>query len=237
MSSTFDDRNRQLRQYQPMVRRMAFHLMARLPASVEVDDLIQVGMIGLSDAISRCTAEPDGLEKFAMPRVRGAMIDELRGTDWISRGCRRSQRQIELASQRLMNRLCRRPTDTELAGELGMPLAEFQSQLAKLYRAQIFHLEDIGLLGDDDDDEDAHGEQVLDWAADPLSKLENQRQRADMYEAMRSLPARERDVMLMRYHEDMTFKEIGTRMGVSESRVCQLHRQAVDLMRRGLTAQ
>lgn len=218
-----------------MVRRMAFHLMARLPASVEVDDLIQVGMIGLSDAISRCTAEPDGLERFAMPRVHGAMIDELRGTDWVSRGCRRSQRQIELASQQLTHRLCRRPTDTELAAELGMPLAEFQSELARVHRAQLVHLEDMGLLGDGDD-EDMPGDQVLDWAADPLSQLENERQHTALQEAMRALPARERDVMFMHYRQDMTFKEIGRQIGVSESRVCQLHRQAVEMMRRSLTA-
>jgi len=218
-----------------MVRRMAFHLMARLPASVEVDDLIQVGMIGLSDAISRCTTEPDGLEKFAMPRVRGAMIDELRGADWVSRGCRRSQRQIELASQQLTHRLGRRPTDTELATELGIPLAAFQSALARVHGAQLVHLEDVGLLGDGDDD-DMPGDQVLDWAADPLSRLENERQHTALQEAISALPARERDVMFMHYRQDMTFKEIGRQIGVSESRVCQLHRQAVEMMRRSLTA-
>jgi RNA polymerase sigma factor for flagellar operon FliA len=235
MNAHFDLRNQQLRQYQPMVRRMAYHMIARLPASVEVDDLIQVGMIGLSDAMARCTGEPDSLEKFAMPRVRGAMIDELRDADWASRGCRRSQRQIEAASQRLMHRLCRRPTETELAAELEMPLAEFQSELAKVHRAQLVHLEDMGLLGDDDDD-GSHGEQVLDWAADPLSRLENERQHAALQDAMRALPARERDVMFMHYRQDMTFKDIGRQIGVSESRVCQLHRDAVAMMRRRLTA-
>jgi RNA polymerase sigma factor for flagellar operon FliA len=235
MSASLDHHNQQLRQYQPMVRRMAYHMIARLPASVEVDDLIQVGMIGLNDAMSRCTAEPDGLEKFAMPRVRGAMIDELRDYDWVSRGCRKSQRQIEEASQRLTHRLCRRPTDTEMAAELEMTLTEYQSELARVHRAQLVHLDDMGLLGDDDDD-GVHGGQFGDWGADPLSKLENERQHSAVDEAMRALPARERDVMLMHYRQDMTFKDIGRQIGVSESRVCQLHRQAVEMLRRRLTA-
>jgi RNA polymerase sigma factor for flagellar operon FliA len=218
-----------------MVRRMAYHLVTRLPASVEVDDLIQAGMIGLCDAMSRCTAEPEGLEKFAMPRVRGAMIDELRESDWASRSCRKSQRQIEEASQRLMHRLCRRPTDAELAAELGMPLADFQSALARVHGAQLVHLDDMGLLGEDDDD-GLHGGQFGDWGADPLSKLENERQHTAVGDAIRTLPARERDVMLMHYRQDMTFKEIGRQIGVSESRVCQLHRQAVEMLRRRLKA-
>lgn len=235
MSNTLDERNQQLRQYQPMVRRMAYHLVTRLPASVEIDDLIQVGMIGLCDAIDRCTADVGGLEKFAMPRVRGAMIDELRGYDWVSRGCRRNQRQIEEATQRLTNRLCRRPTEAELAAELGMPIAEFQSELARVHRAQFVPLDDMGLLGEDDDD-GLHGGQFGDWGADPLSKLENERQHTAVDDAIRALPARERDVMLMHYRQDMTFKEIGRQIGVSESRVCQLHRQAVEMLRRRLTA-
>lgn len=230
MSTTRDERDQQLRQYQPMVRRMAYHLVTRLPASVEVDDLIQAGMIGLWDAIARCTAEPGGLERFAMPRVRGAMIDELRDCDWVSRGGRKSQRQIEEATQRLTQRLCRRPTDTELAAELGTPLAAFQSELARVHRAQLIHLEDMGSLGDDEDDA-LHGGQFSDWGADPLCRLESERQQAAMNEAMRALPARERDVLRMYYRQDMTFKEIGCQLGVSESRVCQVHRQAVEMLR------
>jgi len=234
MSASLDHRNQQLRQYQPMVRRMAYHMISRLPASVEVDDLIQAGMIGLSDAMSRSTAQPDELEKFAMPRIRGAMIDELRESDWVSRGCRRSQRQIEDATQRLTHRLCRRPTDTELAAELEMTLADFQSELARVHRAQLVHLDDMGLLGDDDDD-GMHGGQFGDWGADPLSRLENERQHTAVDDAIRALPARERDVMLLHYRQDMTFKEIGRQIGVSESRVCQLHRQAVEMLRRRLS--
>lgn len=235
MSTTLDQRDRQLLQYQPLVRRMAYHLVARLPASVEVDDLIQAGMIGLCDAIARCTAEPGGLERFPLPRVRGAMIDELRESDWVSRSCRRIQRQIEDATQRLTNRLCRRPTDAEMAADIGMPLAEFQSERARVHRAQLIRLDDMGLLGEDDDD-GVHGRQFGDWSADPLAKLEEERQHTAVDEAMQALPARERDVMLMYYRQDMTFKEIGRQIGVSESRVCQLHRAAVERLRRCLTA-
>lgn len=228
----------QLQQHQPMVTRMAYHMVSRLPASVDVDDLIQVGMIGLSDAISRCKPGEGELERFAKFRIRGAMIDELRGLDWVPRQYRKSGREIELAVQRLQNQLCRRPTDTELAAELGIPLADVQHEMGKVYRAQLVQLDDMDLLnaeGDDDrEGSGASGPSLGNWHADPLSLLEAGRRQNALADAIRALPSRVREVIVLHYSGDMSFREIGGQFGLSESRVCQLHRRAVELLRASL---
>jgi len=215
---------------------MAYHLIARLPASVEVDDLIQVGMIGLDEAISRCDPREGPLERFAMPRIRGAMIDELREAGWASRRCHRNRRLFEDAAQRLQNRWCRQPTDAEMAAELGLSLAAYQSELAQVHRSRLVPLDDVTGSQDDDDDEDLHTPAFGDPGADPLSQLEGQRLRWALAQAIRELPPREQSVMLMRYEHDMMFKDIGRELGVSESRVSQMHRHAVEMLRAQLQA-
>lgn len=228
-----DPRNEQIRQMQPLVRRVARHLRAQLPPSVDVDDLIQAGLIGLNEAIGRCDpaeAEAGGLEKFAMPRIRGAMIDELRFTEWASRGCRQSRRAIDEAGQRLQQRLCRRPHDSEMAAELCLSLDEYHALQAKLHRSQLMSLDDLGLAGDEDDD-GLHGHHFGDTSDEPLSVLEQQRMRLALVDAIHGLPEREQQVMLMHYEDDMMFKDIGRELGVSESRVSQMHRHAVEMLR------
>lgn len=228
-----DQHAQQLREYRPLVRRVAHQLRARLPPSVELDDLIQAGMIGLSEAIQRCDPATGELEKFAMPRIRGAMIDEARASDWAARGCRKSRRDIDQAAQRLQQRLCRQPCESELAAELGLALADYQALLARLHRAQIVHLDDLGLV-DEDSDEGLHSTPLGDWSADPLSRLESQRLQQALAEAIQDLPEREQRVMLCLYDEDMKLRDIGQVLGVSESRVSQLHRQAIVLLRQRL---
>lgn len=240
MHATSDIHNKQLSQYQPLVTRMAYHMVSRLPASVDVDDLIQVGMIGLNDAISRCETSEGELEKFAKFRIRGAMIDELRELDWAPRQCRRIGRQIEAAVHLLQNRLCRRPTEIELAAELGMALEEFQSELATVYRSALVHLDDMDLLSSDDEDDDDHARSTPhpfgDWNADPLSVLQRDRQQIALSAAILALPSREQEVMALHYTRDMKFKEIGNELGVCESRVCQIHRHAVELLKAQLNS-
>src|SRR5450830_356723 len=115
------DRNAMIRQYQPLVRRLAHHMMAKLPANVEVDDLIQVGLIGLSEALTRYeAAQGVQFETFATQRIRGAMLDELRGNDYLSRGTRKQQRTIESAVQKLEQKLGRAPVESEIAREMGV---------------------------------------------------------------------------------------------------------------------
>jgi RNA polymerase sigma factor for flagellar operon FliA len=206
------DSSAQLKQYSPLVRRLAHQMIAKLPANVELDDLIQVGMIGLNDALSRFDAAQGVMfETFATQRIRGAMLDELRGGDWMSRGDRRHQRSIEAAVHKLEQKLQRAPSESEIADEMGMMLADYQELLGKVRGTQLFHLEDLS--GDDGDDFlDRH---VADEAANPLAMLQDQRMREALVEAIGRLPEREQHVMSMYYEHDMNLKEIAAVLGVT----------------------
>ena len=224
------NRDDQLRKYSPLVRRLAHHMIAKLPPSVEVDDLIQVGMIGLTEAIARF--EPSQgvqFETFASQRIRGAMIDELRDGDWMSRGSRKSQKDIEQAVHRLQQKLHRAPMESEIAAELGMSLADYQHMLAKVRGTQLVYLEDIS--GRDDDDEGFLDRHMGDDEADPSSLLQDQRMRMALVEAIKNLPEREQHIMSMYYEHDMNLKEIAAVLGVTESRICQLHSQSIARLR------
>ena len=229
------DRNAMIRQYQPLVRRLAHHMMAKLPANVQVDDLIQVGLIGLSDALSRYEAGQGAqFETFATQRIRGAMLDELRENDWMSRGSRKSQKDIEQALHRLEHRLGRTPLESEIATEMGMSLTDYQSLLGKVRGTQLVYLEDMG-RGHDDDDSflDRH---MADSDADPLNLLGDQRLRESLVAAIKLLPEREQLIMSMYYEQDMNLKEIALVMNVTESRVCQLHSQSIARLRAKMRA-
>ncbi len=227
------DSNAQLKQYSPLVRRLAHQMIAKLPANVELDDLIQVGMIGLNDALSRFDAAQGVMfETFATQRIRGAMLDELRGGDWMSRGDRRHQRSIEAAVHRLEQKLQRAPNESEIADEMGMMLGDYQELLGKVRGTQLFYLEDLS--GDEGDDFlDRH---VADEAANPLDMLEDHRMRQALVDAIGKLPEREQQVMSMYYEHDMNLKEIAAVLGVTESRICQLHSQSIARLRAKLRA-
>ena len=229
------DRNALIRQYQPLVHRLAHHMMAKLPASVEVDDLIQVGLIGLSEALSRYeTGQGAQFETFATQRIRGAMLDELRENDWISRGSRKNQKDIEQALRRLEHQLGRSPIESEIAAELGLSLSDYQSLLGKVRGTQLIYLEDMGRSGEDDDGFlDRH---VADNDADPLNLLGDQRLRQALVAAIKTLPEREQFVMSMYYEQDMNLKEIAAVLNITESRVCQLHSQSVARLRAKMRA-
>ncbi|MBN9372292.1 RNA polymerase sigma factor FliA [Hydrogenophaga sp. YM1] len=225
------NREDQLRKYSPLVRRLAHHMIAKLPPSVELDDLIQVGMIGLTEAIARY--EPSQgvqFETFASQRIRGAMIDELRDGDWMSRGSRKSQKDIEQAVHRLQQKLHRPPRESEIAAEMGLTLADYQTLLAKVRGTQLVYLEDISGGGGDDEDGflDRH---MGDHEADPSSVLQDQRMRMALVGAIKTLPEREQHIMSMYYEHDMNLKEIAAVLGVTESRVCQLHSQSIARLR------
>jgi RNA polymerase sigma factor for flagellar operon FliA len=218
-----------LKQYSPLVRRLAHQMIAKLPANVEIDDLIQVGMIGLNDALGRFdAAQGVQFETFATQRIRGAMLDELRGSDWMSRGNRRQQRSIEAAVHKLEQKLGRAPSESEIAKEMGITLAEYQEMLGKVRGTQLVYLEDMS--GDDGDDSylDRH---VADEDANPMGLLEDRRMREALVEAIKNLPEREQFVMSMYYEQDMNLKEIAAVLGVTESRVCQLHSQSIARLR------
>ncbi len=223
------DNNAMLKQYGPLVRRLAHQMIAKLPANVELDDLIQVGMIGLNDALGRFDAgQGVQFETFATQRIRGAMLDELRGTDWMSRGNRRQQRSIESAVHKLEQKLGRAPAESEIAAEMGLSLSDYQELLGKVRGTQLVYLEDMS--GDDGDDDylDRH---VTVEDVNPLAMLQDRRMREALVEAIKHLPEREQYVMSMYYEHDMNLKEIAAVLGVTESRICQLHSQSIARLR------
>ncbi len=230
------DRDALIRQHVPLVRRLAHHMIAKLPPNVELDDLIQVGMIGLADALSRYEASQGvQFETFATQRIRGAMLDELRDGDWLSRGSRKSQKQIEQAVRALEQKLGRAPVESEIAAALEMPLADYQSLLTRVRGTQLVYLEDMG--GSDAEGEPGFLERHLaDSEADPMSLLRDQRLRHALVAAIESLPERERHIMGMYYEHDMNLKEIAAVLGVTESRVSQLHSQSIARLRAKMRA-
>jgi RNA polymerase sigma factor for flagellar operon FliA len=215
------------------VRRIAHHMIAKLPPNVELDDLIQVGLIGLNDALTRYeVTQGVQFETFATQRIRGAMLDELRENDWMSRSSRKSQKDIEQAVRRAEQKFGRCATESEIAQELQMDLADYQSLLGKVRGAQLVYLEDMGHASDEDGGSDGFLDRnVADEGADPVTLLREQGIRSALVAAIKLLPEREQHIMGMYYEEDMNLKEIAAVLGVTESRVCQLHSQAVARLR------
>ena len=228
------DRDALIRRHVPLVRRIALHMIAKLPPNVELDDLIQVGMIGLAEALSRFESEQGvQFETFASQRIRGAMLDELREGDWMSRSSRKSQKDIEHALHRLEQRLGRTPLESEIADELGMDLDDYQSLLGKVRGTQLVYLED---MSGGDEGEDFLERHVADSGADPFALLRDHRLRVALLEAIKALPEREQYIMGMYYEHDMNLKEIAAVLEVTESRVCQLHSQAIARLRTKMRA-
>ena len=228
------DLNSMIKQYSPLVRRLAHQMIAKLPANVEINDLMQVGLIGLTDALSRFDANQGvQFETFATQRIRGAMLDELRGGDWMSRGTRRQQRSIETALHKLEQKLGRAPLESEIAREMGLSLAEYQELLGKVRGTQLVCLED---MSGDDGDEDFLDRHVASEEQNPLAQLQDQRMRQALVDAIKNLPEREQYVMSMYYEHDMNLKEIAVVLKVTESRVCQLHSQSIARLRTKLRA-
>jgi len=229
------DHNALIRQYQPLVHRLAHHMMAKLPANVEVDDLIQVGMIGLSEALTRFEATQGvQFETFATQRIRGAMIDELRDNDWASRSTRKSQKEIEESIRRLEHQLGRTPLESEIAADLNLTLSDYQNLLSKVRGTQLVYLED---MNHNPDEEDGFLDRHLgDEQADPMNLLRNDRLRHALVAAIKTLPEREQYVMSMYYEQDMNLKEIAAVLDVTESRVCQLHSQSIARLRAKMRA-
>ncbi|MFN6961794.1 MAG: RNA polymerase sigma factor FliA [Rhodocyclaceae bacterium] len=227
------EKERLIDRYAPLVKRIAWHLMARLPASVDIDDLVQNGMLGLLDALDRYE---DGMgaqfETYALARIRGAMLDGLRENDWLPRTVRKEMRRVEAALQKLEHEKGRQPTESELAAALGMSLADYQHLLLEARGHQILYLEDLAA-----DNEDFLEHHDAETAPDPLALLEESDTRAALAAAIAQLPEREKLMMALYYEQDMNLREIGAVMGVTESRVCQLHAQAVARLRATLVGE
>ena len=185
-----------IKQYAPLVKRIAHHIMAKLPASVEVDDIIQAGMIGLMDAVGRYE-ETQGaqFETYAAQRIRGAMLDELRSCDWLPRGIRRNMRTIEKAMHALEQRLGRQPSEQEIANHMQLPLPDYQQMLQEARGHQLVYYEDYS-AGDDEPFLDRHAGHAH---PSPLENLLDESMRERLVEAIEDLPQREKTMMGLYY--------------------------------------
>lgn len=225
------DINQQLIKYRPLVGAIAFRLGSKLPANVHFDDLIQSGMIGLAEAITRFDAgQGVKFEAFATQRVQGAMLDELRETDPMSRSLRRKQREFFAAYSKLEQRFGRKPLESEIAKELRLPLHEYQRSLAIIEQSSTASLEDMSEEGDPFID--CHD---LGQIADPLEQLEASEMREALIEALFLLPEKLQLVYSLRYEEGLNLLEIGKVLGVSEPRAFQLHSVIVKRLKAHLT--
>ncbi|MFO1356609.1 MAG: RNA polymerase sigma factor FliA [Gammaproteobacteria bacterium] len=213
--------------YAPLVRKIASHLLGRLPDGVELADLVQTGLIALLDAARQYSpAKGASFETYAGIRVRGAMLDEFRNTDWAPRSVYRKQRQLTAAVRAVEGRTGAHAAPRDIATELGVPLEEYFRMVAATTTQRMFSLEEAnpeqaGETGPD-------GEQP---ATDPSAELESTEFQAAMAAAIGALPEREALVMSLYYEEELNLKEIGGVLGVSESRVCQIHGQALVRLR------
>jgi RNA polymerase sigma factor FliA len=180
------------------------------------------------DAVSRFDGTQGAqFESYATQRIRGAMLDELREADWLPRHVRQKSRQIETAIHSLQQRLGKPPTEQEISKEMGIPIDQYQGMLNDVKGSQLLYYEDFS----DDDSANFLERYLVDGSSDPLALLEDEGFRASLIQAIHTLPERERSMMGMYYEQDMNLKEIGAVLGVSESRVCQLHSQAVARLR------
>ncbi len=217
-----------VKKHAPLVKRIAYHLMAKLPASVQVDDLIQAGLIGLMDAAKNYDdTQGAQFETYAAQRIRGAMLDELRQADWLPRTVRKSLRQIESTINKLEQQHKRAPNEEEIAKAMDIDLSAYQHMLLDARGHQLLYYEDL----QDSDDADFFERHVASENSDPLQMLENAGFRKLLAEAISALPEREKQMMGMYYEQELNLREIGEVLGVSESRVCQLHSQAVARLR------
>ncbi|MDR1849222.1 MAG: RNA polymerase sigma factor FliA [Zoogloeaceae bacterium] len=226
------DREQLVEQYAPLVKRIAGHMMARLPANVQLEDLVQNGMIGLLDAFERYK---EGLgaqfETYATQRIRGAMLDSLRETDSLPRQTRRELRRVETVLCQLEHQHGHPPSETELAEALSMSLGDYQSLMQEARGHQLLYLEDFQSEEGESSFLERHmGESEL----DPAVLFDNQVLRQTLAEAISRLPEREQLVMALYYDEELNLREIGEVLNITESRVCQLHSQAVSRLRGSL---
>ncbi|MDX1696822.1 MAG: RNA polymerase sigma factor FliA [Thiohalobacterales bacterium] len=220
------DSNELVVQHEQLVKRIAYHLMSRLPASVQADDLIQAGMIGLIEASRKFDPEQGAsFETYAGIRIRGAMLDEIRRTDWTPRSVHRKAREVAEAVRKIENEVGRDARDVEVAEEMGLSLEEYHKILQDSTGCRIFSFEDPGTLAEEGFTNTTR------QPNQPLETLQKSDFKQGLAEEIKGLPERERLVMALYYDEELNLREIGEILGVSESRVCQIHGQALIRLR------
>ena len=223
-----DARDELILNFSPLVKYVAGRLASGLPQTVDTADLISYGIFGLIDAIEKFDlGRAIKFETYAIARIRGAIIDELRSMDWVPRSVRSRAREIESAYVSLENSLHRVPSDAEVADHMGISAKELQDLLAKLSYTSVVSFEEMWVGGDREDGQSAIGSIKDDAAEDPVAIFETAEIKEILAGAIDKLPERERTVIALYYYEGLTLKEIGQVLGVTESRVSQLHTKAV----------
>lgn len=217
-------------QHAPLVKRIAYHMMNRLPPSVQVDDLIQAGLIGLLEA-SRNYDQSRGasFETYAGIRIRGAMLDEIRRSDWTPRSVHRKARMVSDAMRTIENEAGRDARDVEVADAMGLSLEDYHKILLDSTGCRVFSVEELRVVGELPQDRSNSS------ISEPLEGFQKSEFRDSLAEAIAGLPERERLVIALYYDDELNLREIGQVLGVTESRACQIHSQATLRLRSRLT--
>ena len=222
-------RERLVMAYSPLVKYVAGRMASGLPSHVDEADLVSYGLGGLINAIERF--EPERAIKFetyAITRIKGAIIDELRSLDWVPRSVRARAREFERANQKLEHQLQRAPTDEEMSAELGIEVSDFQDALLQISNSSVAALDEMWNVGDSSGDQVSLLDTLRDDnAPDPSAIVDQGELRDRVADAISRLPEREKLVIALYYYENLTLREIGEVLGVTESRVSQLHTKAV----------
>lgn len=229
-------RDKFIRQYMPLVKYVAGKVAVGMPNSVEYDDLVGFGQFGLIDAINKYdTSKNVKFKTYAVTRIRGAIFDELRQIDWVPRSVRQKSREIEDAVVTLESRLGRTATDSEIASSLNMSESEYHRTVMKVSGTSILSLNDVWYTGDDNDNMSIGNNIESPTSLNPDVIAEREEIRKVIAKAISELPEKEKMVIVLYYHEDLTFKEIGEVLEVSESRISQLNAKANERLKSKLT--
>lgn len=209
----------------PLVRRIAGKMGSRLPASVQVGDLVQAGCLGLVQAWSRFSVDGGAsFESYASSRIRGAMLDWLRSEDLLPKAVRKESKRIDATIVKLRNELGREPREEEIAEAAGLALSDYQDSMASMTNSHLLSLEDLGVESPEDIGR-------ADSSSDPYEQLLGSQTATMLVDAIESLPERERMVLSLHHEEEMTFREIAEILNLSEARICQLHGQSLSRIR------
>ena len=225
-------RERLILHYAPLVKYVASRVATGLPASVDQADLVSYGMFGLIDGLEKFDpGRGNKFETYAIPRIKGAIIDELRAMDWVPRSVRFKAREIEKAYSDLESIHKRAPTETEVAARLGVTLRELHEVINQISFVQVVQLDEILSVGSDRGEQVSLLDTLADRGTDPTTSLEGQETRGMLAAAINSLSEREKIVVTLYYFEGLTLAEIGEILSLTESRVCQIHTKAVGQLR------
>lgn len=216
------DKDELLAKHTPLLKRIAYHLISRLPPEVQIDDLMQAGVIGLLEAASHYdSSQGASFATYAGIRIRGAMLDELRRSDWKPRSVHRNTRRFSTAVQSIEHRERRPARDWEIAREMGIDVEEYHRLLRDVAGHRVVSTDEVFNLG-----EDYEG-----IGSGPLEQVQKSAFKEALAETIRDLPEREKLVIVLYYDEELNLREIGEVLGVSESRICQIHGQALIRLR------